>query len=519
MRILYYNWVDYLDDEFRGGGVSVYQYNLLRALDDMPDVAADFISAGLSYDLRGSRPRWERLRHGREPERVRYEIINSGALSPAHHSFGNEAQITHPGTEQAFFDFIRAKGPFDVIHFNNLEGIPAQILTLKEHFPDTKVILSLHNYFPFCPQVNLWFEETENCSGFAQGAKCVDCLPHKPPENLVRLANALAYKLKSRGIKPGTRRFDLAFRSAIKTGSLSSRLLSRFRKSRPALPHVSVQERAAMFANRRSEMVRLINTSCDRVLCVSDRVREIAAHHGIRPDILQTSYIGTAHAQKFAETKPRKSVLRDDGTVTLGYLGYMRRDKGFFFLLDALEKLPDELVSRVRLLAAAREGPLGAMARLEALRGRMAEVIHVNGYGHDQLDGLMEQVDVGLIPVLWQDNLPQVAIEMHARHIPLLTSDLGGAQELAACPDMVFKAGDIESFGERLRFILDGGLDIDSYWATAMSPVSMPGHIADLMAVYGGKAALTGPESPAAVDEAEIDRPESEFTASQSSGR
>lgn len=486
MRVLYYNWVDYLDDEFRGGGVSVYQYNLLNALDGMADVSADFISAGLSYDLRSKQPRWERIRHGREMERPRYEIVNSGVLSPAHHSFGNAAQVSHPATEQVLFDFLRANGRYDVVHFNNLEGIPAAALMLKQHFPDTKVVLSLHNYYPVCPQVNLWFEETENCSGFAQGAKCVDCLPHKPPENLVRLANALAYKLKVRGIKPGTRRFDIAFRSAIKAGSLSSQFLSRFRRSRPALPNVSIQERAAMFAGRRSEIVQIINENCDKVLCVSDRVREIAAYHGVRSDLLQTSYIGTAHSDKFAETKPRTHVLKDDGTVTLGYLGYMRRDKGFFFLLDALEKLPDELVSRIRLLVAAREGPLGAMARLEALKSRMAEVIHVNGYGHDQLDDLLAQVDVGMIPVLWQDNLPQVAIEMHARHIPLLTSDLGGAQELARCKDMVFRAADIDSLGERLRFILDGGLDIDTYWQKAMTPVSMAGHLEDLMDAYRG---------------------------------
>ena len=46
----------------------------------------------------------------------------------------------------------------------------------------------------------------------------------------------------------------------------------------------------------------------------------------------------------------------------------------------------------------------------------------------------------GVVPVLWHDNLPQVAIEMHARHIPLLTSDMGGAQELGNCPEMVFAA-------------------------------------------------------------------------------
>jgi len=37
MRVLYYNWVDYLDDEKRGGGVSVYLNNLMAAMSAQPE--------------------------------------------------------------------------------------------------------------------------------------------------------------------------------------------------------------------------------------------------------------------------------------------------------------------------------------------------------------------------------------------------------------------------------------------------------------------------------------------------
>ncbi len=484
MRILYYNWVDYLDDEGRGGGVSVYQVNLLRALKDVPEIDAAFLSSGLSYDLSDRTPRWQVVRHGKERETMRYEIINSGCLSPAHHSFGNPAQVAHPETEQVLADFLRANGPFDVVHFNNLEGVPANVLSLRSAFPGTKFVLTLHNYYPVCPQVNLWFDERENCTDFNAGARCVHCLEHKPAEHLTQKANGLAHWLKLRGIRPGTWQFDLVFRSAIRAGSLGSRAIGRFRKKAPALSARDISEQAAGFVQRRAEMVRLINENCDNVLCVSDRVGEIAAAHGIDPSLLHTSYIGSEQAECFARTRPRPSLLQPDGTLTLGYLGYMRRDKGFFFLLDALERLPEELSRKIRLLVAARVGPDSPMARMNALKGKLADLTHVDGYGHDDLDRLLEQVDVGLIPVMWQDNLPQVAIEMHARHIPLLTSDLGGAHELAHCPDMVFSAGDASGFADRVRFLLEGGLDTDRYWKGAMAPVSMQGHLDDLLAVY-----------------------------------
>ena len=51
MKILFYNWVDYLDDEKRGGGVSVYQKNVIEALDASGEAECSFISSGISYDL------------------------------------------------------------------------------------------------------------------------------------------------------------------------------------------------------------------------------------------------------------------------------------------------------------------------------------------------------------------------------------------------------------------------------------------------------------------------------------
>lgn len=518
MRVLFYNWVDYLDDEKRGGGVTVYQRNLIRALADQADVEAVFLSAGISYDLLSGRPRWERLRHGPVENRTnRYEIVNSGVLSPSHHSFGDRAQVSQPETAAAFFDFIRQKGPFDVVHFNNLEGLPAEVLTLKEKFPQTRVVLTLHNYYPFCPQVNLWFNERANCRDFEMGRKCETCLPQRHDPRILRLANAVAFNMKKWGIRPGSRMFDRAFlpfmRLARRMVGLYARLSQRGRQdmSLPAAPPREAKQMAhglltpltprhRDFQNRREDMVALINQHCDLVLGVSDRVCDVAAHFGIAPDLLQTSYIGTKQAEKFNQTQVRPSILRADGTLTLAYLGYMRRDKGFFFLLKALEALPPALAARVRLVICAARGNDATMHRLAALSDSFAGLYYADGYSHDHLDDLLSDVDVGLVPVLWEDNLPQVAIEMHARHIPLLTSDMGGAQELSRCPEMVFKAGSLRDFASRIEALLDGKITSQSYWSAAQAPVSMQAHLTELRGLWAGhsSAAKRAPQPLAA---------------------
>ncbi|MDV7269361.1 glycosyltransferase [Thioclava sp. A2] len=494
MKILYYNWVDYLDDEHRGGGVTVYQRNLMHSWDTDPDIQEVFLSAGVSYDLFNRAPRWEQVRHGPTEDRARrYEIVNSGVLAPGHLSFGADTQISHQPTVDTFLDFIDKTGPYDIIHFNNLEGLPVEVLNLKQIWQKTRVIVSLHNYYPFCSQVNLWKREAENCTDFLDGADCSTCLVHAlPTRPAVVVANGLAYHLKRAGIRSGTTTFKILLRQLMRAGRFAYRLVGKLRMKRPAqeasAKSVDRLKVGAPFRARREKMIDALNRNADLILCVSDAVKEIAKRYGLRPELLHTSYIGSAHARKFQETHPASSLLNEDGTLTLAYLGYMRRDKGFYFLLDALAKLPPEKAKRVHLLVGARSGDMEAITGLNALRFRLASLTHVDGYQPNELDSLLADVRVGLVPVLWEDNLPQVAIEMHARHIALLTSDRGGAKELGRYADLVHEAGSATSFEACLTRILNGEIDLDAYWAGAMAPVSMQEHTADLLRVYKSTA-------------------------------
>ena len=491
LRVLYYNWVDYLDAEGRGGGVTRYQRNVIEGLNARDDTEVVFLCSGLSYDLPVRSPRWEVIRHGPECDaQKRFEIVNSGVLAPAHHSFGDPAQVSHDSTRDVFFDFVDRTGPYDVIHFNNLEGLPAEVLEIKQRHPQSQVVLSLHNYYPICPQVNLWFAERETCEDFEGGARCSTCLTHQHDGRLLRVANGLSYRLRCAGLQPGSWTYDVAFRGVLGLGGRMLRmrrwLWARLGRSaqNPVLDPQSGRERADAFAQRRARMIGLINTQCDRVLCVSDAVRVLAERYGIDPGLTQVSYIGTRAAELFESSEQSKKIGPFQ-TLTLGYLGYMRHDKGFFFLLDALEELPVEEAAHIHVVVAARAVDAVTLARVMQLKDRLGGVTYHNGYTHDDLDAILAPVDVGVVPVLWHDNLPQVAIEMHARHIPILSSQMGGASELGNCDAMVFEAGNQGAFAERLAALLAGRIDMKAYWRNAKAPTSLPAHFEDLVDVYG----------------------------------
>ena len=484
MRVLFVNWVDWRDALGRGGGVAVYERNLARALEGS-GIEAGWLSSGLGHDLgRGARPRWQAV----PGQPGHYRIVNSAVLAPGQLAWDSPAQLADAGTEAAFAAFLAETGPWDAVQFDNIEGLPVSVLAVARA-AGARVVPVLHNYYPVCPQVNLWHQERRNCQDFDQGRACVTCLPGgQTGPGARRAALAVIWQAEALG---GRRLVPVAV-AGLKAARAGLGLLRRLRRRRaaPAAGPAAGPDpaAAARFAARRAAMVAAINAQAHRVLCVSDRVRDLAAAHGLDPALLQTARIGTPEAVRFDRAAPRPALCDDKGHVRLAYLGYMRRDKGFFFLLDALEGLPPAIAARLHLTVAARRGPPEVMARLEALRPRLAGLDHVDGYTHAQLDGLLQDVTLGVVPVLWEDNLPQVALEMHLRGIPLLTSDLGGARELGNCPDLVFRAGDAGAFAGRLAAVLGGDIDLTAYWAGARAPETMDGHLDVLRKVWSGSA-------------------------------
>src|SRR6185312_15187940 len=89
-------------------------------------------------------------------------------------------------------------------------------------------------------------------------------------------------------------------------------------------------EKARAYVEFRSDNIFLINEVFDKTIAVSQRTMDILVSYGACPDSLTISYIGTKHYEKFASSV-KKSPTPDN--IHIGYLGYMTRQKGFFFFL------------------------------------------------------------------------------------------------------------------------------------------------------------------------------------------
>lgn len=521
MKILLYNWAPFDDVENRGGGVRVYEANLVAHLVDETEHEVTVLSSGLEYDISDTRVRIQPSKniYG---DRVRsFTLVNSSILAPGHQSFGSPRLFDAGDMLAVWHQFLQQVGPFDVVLFDSLEGIPFTFLRVHEASPSTRVVVYAHNYYAVCPQVNLWKNEEIHCDDYHRGADCVSCVPHLSKPLEVERAHQLSRLLRTVHIHPNTAAYGAAyhlyarvkqrrrvFRALLALGLVAFGMLrprgalgaastlitgasavnprqQRFARilSAPApapVVHGSSLSPPAAYRRRRERAVELLNSEVDLVMATSNRSRRVLAGYGISSDKLRVSYIGTAAAESYESAERRKELLVED-QLTVAYLGYMRRDKGFFFLLDTLEACPPEIRAKLRLVVAARQYP-PVMERLEALAATMVDIVYYDGYTHASLPEILEDVDVGVIPVQWEDNLPQVAIEMVSNGVPLITSHRGGAKELGGDnPLFVFTSSSSGGLIEIWRRLLEGELQPGDYWSTAMKPLTMHEHLEILM--------------------------------------
>ena len=96
----------------------------------------------------------------------------------------------------------------------------------------------------------------------------------------------------------------------------------------------------------------------------------------------------------------------------------------------------------------------------------------------------MSRIDLGIVPVLWEDNLPQVAIEMAAYGVPVLSSDLGGASELTCNKEFVFKAGDISECKAKIVQFVNCPEKLKEYYDDFPGLTTMKQHIDELWKYY-----------------------------------
>ena len=385
---------------WRRGGLVAYVEDLMAEQVRRGDEVAYFFSGRVYPGLRGP---W--LRRWVRDDIPLFEVVNSPLYD---HGRQPVAELGEPGTERLLGEAIDEFRP-DVLHLQELAGLPVSVLEVARA-RGVPTVVTLQDYFFVCPNFKLLDARGRVCLRREVGADCLATTAADPrPAGAVYEATA-SYDLERlpvlRGIEPA-RRTPAIRRVARAVG-------------RHAPPHVGPQGDAADFQRRREVHVERLSEA-DCVIAMSQRVADIHMRLGVDPTRLRILQLTLAHIEHL---RPRVAAPAD--TVTFATLGAFESvAKGGRLVVEAARLLSQSpAAARVRILV------FGWIAPSLAEEAAGLDVFDLRGtYGPSELDGMLDEVDVGLMPSIWEEAYGYAGVEFLAKGIPVVANAMGGMPE------------------------------------------------------------------------------------------
>lgn len=353
-----------------------------------------------------------RLRRWRHRGTSMLEVVNSPLVD---HGRQPEPEISEPRLERMFARTLAELRP-TVVHVQELAGLPSSFLDVARD-SGVPVVMTLHDYFLLCSTFKLFDSDGRVCLRREIGADCVATTAAAPGGPALLVEATIAHELaRAKEAVPLVRRMSFA--------PLRPVLEPVFRRAsgsdgpgRPPAPSAPVEGSAAAFQRRREANLARLNR-VDRLVAVSHRVSEIYGLLGVDRERIQTVHPTLARLERM---RPRRATGR--GPITFAALGGIpSRAKGAELVAEAAASLvAGGAAGGFRLLAFGHYEE--AVARkLERLPG-----VELRGpYGGEELDDLLDEVDVGLMPSLWEEAYGLAGVEFLAKGIPVIGNAIGG---------------------------------------------------------------------------------------------
>ena len=242
-------------------------------------------------------------------------------------------------------------------------------------------------------------------------------------------------------------------------------------------------EEKSAFALRRAAGRMLLNEAIDFHLAVSERVREIYLAHGARAETLFVlpQQPKSLDAIWKHTGKIRLATPRPEGPLRVGFIGSLLPHKGPQVLLEALRGFtPSELQAQ---LFGHFEGPFADYLQAKSPPG----LCHFHGaYRPEDLPRILAQVDVVVVPSIWEDCAPFVVAEALAARAPVLGSRIGGIPDFIeeGRTGLLFPPGDAQALHLHLRRLVREPGTLRGMQEAIQAPLGFDAYLDHLCEVY-----------------------------------
>ncbi len=540
LRIAILGWARLSAQAWEGSGYNLSASELARGL-VMSGHEVFYLASGMTYRLfRGPhiapRETWNGI--------PCYDLRNSPNLSPSASNFNNiGTEIACPRQARLVVKWLDQVGA-QIVHIHSLEGYGLDLIPAIRA-SGRPVVVTPHNYWYLCPQVDLLHQEVRVCMDYQGGSRCVGCLPALQPAQAKR-KRAHVQTLESwLGPYPADvlRKAFYGVRPLLRS-LLRARLHRRWVSEPPNPEHAADPELALGFDLPEtparpsdglirhgyhltpSEHARTLEPSApdqneqflkaDHHLAVvneygrrrvagigalnhaslvtppSDFLRKVHVAMGLAESRTRLVRLGQPHFDQINRCT-RRSPFYDtppwrpddaDRPLRLAFLGTTRNNKGVEVLLQAIPLLERHVRQRCHFIVRA----LGWDWPFRKRMSLYPEVSFAGGYDLLQLISMTGEYDVGLLPHIWFENSPLVMLEhLHAGKF-VIASRLGGPPDWIRPPlnGLLFPAGRPDALAACITQLVTGQVRLPSPRQVHAASVlqSYPAHVRDVEGIY-----------------------------------
>jgi len=176
------------------------------------------------------------------------------------------------------------------------------------------------------------------------------------------------------------------------------------------------------------------------VVGISNYILNQHLNKGFFENSFSTSIHNVVKSQKYP-----KRIRVEGEPLTIGYFGQLERNKGVELLLKAVSELDSSVVKKVIICGTGKEE--------SSLKDWMKKDSRINFKGkisHEQVQKIMAQIDLTVVPSIWEEPFGRVIIESYAQGTPVIASDVGGIPEVLYDKDYLFSKNSLEELKEKI---------------------------------------------------------------------
>lgn len=400
MKVLHIGW-GFIP--WRGGGLIEYAEDLMNIqADNGWDVSYFF--AGRYYPFTKTN-----IKRWKKGKITMFEVINSpiphagdlGTIYP-------KSDLTEKQIENIFRKVLSQVKP-DIIHIQELAGFPSSLIEIIKEEHDLPLVMTLHDYFLLCPTLKLFKYSHEICTEQEIKEQCGICCRNAPKDNQFLMLSTFIYYLKKiRLFKPIKRLREIVNNSSQKN-QVKTESYTNWEKFKP-----KNEKLKSDYQNRRETNIDRLK-KVDLLISVSHRMEEIYRNFTIDNIITIHStvkHLELIHAKIIDLNQPLKfATLAGCGSIA----------KGSQIILKALEILNQR--------GCTDQFELHIWGGLEKSIKHILDYKNVYYHGPyklEELDKILNGVNVGILPSIWEEAYGFTGIEFLAKGIPIIGNKRGG---------------------------------------------------------------------------------------------